>query len=113
MSKEGYVDGQAFEPGIGVCISGSAAIGKWTADSAKAGYHALTSSIEGREYTVTIEVFHCPYTYRLFTEEETPLAPGWYFWPCQPGCLPDGEAEGPHQSSQEAYARAEELYKEV
>lgn len=24
--------------------------------------------------------------------------PGWYWWYCQPGCLPDGEAAGPFET---------------
>jgi len=27
---------------------------------------------------------------------------GWYWWPCEPGCLPDGEADGPYATEAEA-----------
>ena len=27
---------------------------------------------------------------------------GWYWWACQPGCLPDGEAQGPFDSVEAA-----------
>jgi hypothetical protein len=27
---------------------------------------------------------------------------GWFWWLCLPGCLPDGEPEGPFQTEQEA-----------
>lgn len=27
---------------------------------------------------------------------------GWYWWPCLPGCLPDGEENGPFATRQEA-----------
>lgn len=27
---------------------------------------------------------------------------GWYYWPCLPGCLPDGEAEGPFETYDKA-----------
>jgi hypothetical protein len=27
---------------------------------------------------------------------------GWYWWPCFPGCLPDGDATGPFQTEREA-----------
>lgn len=30
--------------------------------------------------------------------------PGWYWWPCFPGCMPDGEAIGPFETSEAAYA---------
>lgn len=28
--------------------------------------------------------------------------PGWYWWACSPGCLPDGEPTGPFASSSRA-----------
>ncbi len=31
---------------------------------------------------------------------------GWYWWPCFPGCLPDGEAAGPFDTEAEALADA-------
>lgn len=31
---------------------------------------------------------------------------GWYWWACFPGCLPDGEANGPFDTMQEAYKDA-------
>lgn len=33
---------------------------------------------------------------------------GWYWWPCSPGCLPDGDPAGPFNSSGEAYRDATE-----
>ena len=36
------------------------------------------------------------------------LDPGWYWWSCFPGCLPDGEAMGPFASEEEALADARE-----
>ena len=27
---------------------------------------------------------------------------GWYYWPCLPGCLPDGDPIGPFESEQAA-----------
>lgn len=35
-------------------------------------------------------------------EGEAPLEPGWYWWPCFPECLPDGEPNGPFNTSTEA-----------
>ena len=34
--------------------------------------------------------------------EEAFGEPGWYWWPCFPGCLPDGEASGPFESEKSA-----------
>jgi hypothetical protein len=31
---------------------------------------------------------------------------GWYYWPCFPGCVPDGEAIGPFDTESEAVADA-------
>jgi hypothetical protein len=38
----------------------------------------------------------------LTDEEGTPLEPGFYWWACFPGCLPDGEPSGPYQTEEEA-----------
>ena len=27
---------------------------------------------------------------------------GWYWWPCSPGCMPDGDAMGPFPTEHEA-----------
>ncbi len=29
---------------------------------------------------------------------------GWYWWPCFPGCMPDGEANGPFATEAECIA---------
>lgn len=39
--------------------------------------------------------------------EDEKLEPGWYWWPCSPGCLPDvtdgiSEAVGPFETEDEA-----------
>ena len=34
-------------------------------------------------------------------ETET-VEPGWYWWPCFPGCLPDSDPVGPYQSERDA-----------
>lgn len=41
-----------------------------------------------------IEVFHAG--------PEWPDGPGWYWWSCSPGCLPDGDATGPFEGEREA-----------
>ena len=35
------------------------------------------------------------------------LEPGFYWWSCFPGCLPDGEPSGPFDTAQEAYDDAQ------
>ena len=49
-----------------------------------------------------IEVFQVPEDYQPETDDGTPLEPGWYWWSCLPGCLPDSEPTGPFDSEQEA-----------
>ena len=34
---------------------------------------------------------------------------GWYWQPCFPGCMPDGEANGPFKTEAEAIADAQEV----
>jgi hypothetical protein len=34
--------------------------------------------------------------------EELGVTGGWFWWSCLPGCLPDGSANGPFKSKQEA-----------
>lgn len=33
---------------------------------------------------------------------------GWYWWPCFPGCLPDGKVNGPFPTSKDAFDDAKE-----
>jgi hypothetical protein len=35
-------------------------------------------------------------------EDGEPLPSGWYWWSCQPGCLPDGEPNGPFGTEEKA-----------
>ena len=34
---------------------------------------------------------------------------GWYWWPCSPGCLPDGDSVGPFTKESDAIADATEV----
>ncbi len=42
------------------------------------------------------------------TEDGSELTPGWYYWFCLPGCLPDSDAIGPFDSESEALQDARE-----
>ena len=42
----------------------------------------------------------------LVDEDGATLPPGWYYWYCLPGCLPDSEPYGPYDSEEEALAEA-------
>ena len=44
---------------------------------------------------------------RNFDANGEPVEAGWYWWPCFPGCLPDGEPSGPFATEAEALADAQ------
>ena len=48
--------------------------------------------------------------YDADTGQHETLDPGWYWWACFPGCLPDGDAMGPAASSLDAMLNADELH---
>ena len=41
-------------------------------------------------------------------DEYTITESGWYWWSCFPGCLPDGDPNGPFATQAEAIADAQE-----
>ena len=41
---------------------------------------------------------------------DEPSQVGWYWWACFPGCLPDGEPNGPFESEEDALADARDSY---
>lgn len=53
-----------------------------------------------------IEVFEADY---LVGEDGEQLPAGWYWWPCFPGCLPDGEPVGPFDTEEDALADAQDV----
>lgn len=59
-----------------------------------------------------IEVFYVN-AGTLETEDGEPRDAGWYWWSCFPGCMPDGEANGPFASSNEALADAQDYADDV
>ena len=42
-------------------------------------------------------------------DEYTITEPGWYWWSCFPGCMPDSDPFGPFATEQEAIADAQEV----
>ena len=44
--------------------------------------------------------------------EDHTFEEGWYWWNCQPGFLPEGEPQGPHDSEDEARNDLNEEYLE-
>ena len=55
-----------------------------------------------------VEVFfYTDYGHHVENPEEA-LEPGYYYWHCFPGCLPDSEPWGPYETEQEAIESAQE-----
>lgn len=61
---------------------------------------------EAFEWTEADAARHDPYC--TGDESDWRNYPGWYWWPCFPGCLPDGEPIGPFDSQADAIASAQE-----
>jgi hypothetical protein len=53
-----------------------------------------------------VEVFHSNWYDEPDDDEH--LESGWYWWSCFPGCLPDGEPNGPFATEAEALADAQD-----
>ena len=43
-------------------------------------------------------------------ENDEAHPPGWYWWACFPGCMPDGEPTGPFPESSYAFYDADEFH---
>ena len=55
-----------------------------------------------------IEVFYSYTDVPAWGEDIEPIEPGWYWWPCFPGCMPDSEPVGPFATEEEAIADAQD-----
>ena len=69
-----------------------------------AGYHQFQND-DGESYG-SFEVFWSEGEHQ-HQESGEPFEIGWYWWPCFPGCLPDGEPIGPFENSVQAYSDAQ------
>jgi hypothetical protein len=68
-------------------------------------YHQFMDD-EGKPYG-SFEVFHIEANSNDPRLKEALFdGPGWYWWACHPGCLPDGDVEGPFASKEEAIFNA-------
>uniref|UniRef100_A0A6H1ZAP2 Uncharacterized protein n=1 Tax=viral metagenome TaxID=1070528 RepID=A0A6H1ZAP2_9ZZZZ len=50
-----------------------------------------------------VEVFY------LSSDNQVNLLSGWYWWTCFPGCLPDGDPDGPYDTEEEALDAAQDI----
>lgn len=67
------------------------------------GFHSWTE--EGTAARISLEVFHHEAGHAEHPGNQD-LETGWYWWPCSPGCLPDGEPSGPFPTAEGAYLDA-------
>jgi len=70
-------------------------------------------TVDGQEFG-SFEAFYLgndgsAYGRNHLTEEGTFAPSGWYWWPCFPGCLPDGEPIGPFETEREAIQDAQSM----
>lgn len=76
-----------------------------------AGFHSFHVE-ETQEPFGSLEVFWLDNDERqdtfLVDQDGEDLPCGWYWWPCFPGCLPDGDPVGPFASSRQALEDADE-----
>lgn len=63
------------------------------------GYHKFRAK-DGSEYG-SFEVFY-------ETGSDPLVKSGWYWWSCFPGCIPDGDQNGPFPTAEGAYLDAME-----
>lgn len=67
-------------------------------------YHYSDPSRENENHSLPdVEVFYVE-SYDSFFSCDTSecLSPGYYWWSCLPGCLPDSSPSGPFQTEDEA-----------
>jgi hypothetical protein len=89
-------------------------IGTMRAEEAKvfdqyAGYHSFHKD-ETQEPYGSFEIFYMDRWPDSGKREEAwpGLMPGWYWWACSPGCLPDDDPCGPFATSRNALEDADE-----
>ena len=70
-----------------------------SSERSREGYHPFLS--EDGEKFGSFEVFWVAAGSSEQLQDE-----GWYWHSCHPGCLPDSDASGPHDTSIEAYESA-------
>lgn len=84
------------------------------------GFHshvAAQDAPEDEPTRVHFEVFHWdgkpgslaslePDEHLVWDCDKNEPMPGWYWWACNPGCLPDGEPSGPFSTAEGAYLDA-------
>lgn len=55
-----------------------------------------------------VEIFYDPEGFSFDDMDTETSGPGWYWWSCFPGCLPDSDPIGPFTTEAEALADAQD-----
>ncbi len=76
-----------------------------------AGYHRFHAEETQDEYG-SFEIFWHTGPHRNDETDDNQMPAGWYWQACFPGCLPDGETNGPFASSRLALQDADEWHPE-
>lgn len=74
------------------------------ADLDYSGYHPWID--DDGEKNGSLEVFIVPNP-NWSMDQDAEFDPGWYYWSCFPGCLPDSDPIGPFLTSADAYHDAQ------
>ena len=84
-------------------------------ENSMAGYHQFSGHEEDQTHG-SFEVFYDDAAVnehdgepRNFGPDGDPVKPGWYWWACFPGCIPDGDPAGPFATSTEAFDDAQDF----
>lgn len=67
-----------------------------------AGFHQFPAIMESEKPYGSFEVFENSGLDVPGSSRE----PGWYWWACFPGCLPESDPDGPYPTSEGAYLAA-------
>ena len=80
-----------------------------TALGCSATYGSFEIYFQWERETVDSEEYWWPEEAHLEREfAQCEFVPGWYWRPCFPGCLPDGDPVGPFATSRHAHQHADE-----
>lgn len=55
-----------------------------------------------------VEVFYADKGEVTWEGQEGPSEAGYYYWYCFPGCMPEGDAQGPFETEEEAIQAAQD-----
>lgn len=72
----------------------------------KAGHHSFSSYGSFEVFWSGKDDLHVTEFTADMEDYTEPMTPGWYWWACFPGCLPDSDPFGPFNNSVDAWEDA-------